>query len=143
LTRARQWSYTEAAVRLPLTLRFGLSIGLGALVVCIPLLPPEHVHLAGIEGRTTALVHSHELDGGDVRGSGASLTRSHGDHARAIFLTTVFERTSARVLPAALHGVAAVIVPILVPVATAHTRVGHRIHGPPGPVWLTRGPPLC
>jgi hypothetical protein len=128
-------------VRAPLIGRLALSLSLTAAVVSAPILPREHVHLAGIEGRTHVLVHSH-ADGLVASSSSApTLVDSHGDHGRAVFITSMSDRTvrlsaDHLVLPAAVS---------LVPAVTARSArwfdVADSSHGPPGRIWLSRGPP--
>jgi hypothetical protein len=121
---------------------------LGAFVLCPllvlgiladTLLPPEHVHLAGIEGRTHATVHRHALktDGG----SGTSVS-AHGSHDRAVFLNTVYDGGSGFVThtPAVVETAIAILpVPSLIERVQADD--AYRAHGPPGSTCPTRAPP--
>ncbi len=111
------------------------------MAVC-PLLPPQHVHPAGIEGRTAAIIHAHVVEFGDSARTGTSIGHSHGNHGLAIFLSTVLnsgpETTSAPVLPSEFD---AVVVPPLDFVRIVDPIQIERTHGPPGTAWVTRGPP--
>jgi hypothetical protein len=127
---------------MPLSVRIGLSVVVAVAVACVPLLPPEHVHLAGIEGRTTPLVHAHYLDGSHPREHGPSFTHSHGDHGLAVFLATVYDNISSFVqLPVALPGIAVIAAPVLVVLGASSGTFVQLTHGPPRSAWLTRGPP--
>jgi hypothetical protein len=139
-SRQRNGLYRWATVRLRFIARLGLATALAAAVVCAPMLPAEHVHLAGIEGRTHVLVHSHGEDG-LVQGSSPTLAASHGDHERAIFLTSTYDRTARLTADHAVLPTTAPVVPIFGTAAALHLDVAHRIHGPPGRIWLSRGPP--
>jgi hypothetical protein len=113
-------------------------------LVCGPLLPAAHVHRAGIEGRTGALVHAHAPDAERTPpgAGGAALGAPHGDHARAIFPDRDAE-TSARAAappPAATASLPATA-PTLEPSGIVVTGDAHRIHGPPRPLAAPRGPP--
>lgn len=122
--------------------RSGLCLVTALVVACLPLLPPEHIHPAGTEGRASSLVHAHLADGPDTAGNDGVLTASHGDHSRAIFLTAAYDRTSRFAPgPVALVGAAAMIAPLVRPLGIVHTSPVQRAHGPPLQVWLTRGPP--
>lgn len=70
--------------------RLALSSVLVVGVMLGALLPPEHMHLAGIEGRTHSVVHRHSLQGS---GSGPSSTSiaAHGSHERALFMSTFYD----------------------------------------------------
>jgi hypothetical protein len=124
---------------------FGVTTIAALAVVCVPLLPVEHVHLAGIEGRTQPLVHSHalEADGAPhTESAGQSLVAPHGDHGLAVFLSTVYNGTSRFVPQPALPFDALVtIAPTFRSLGVVHWSGPQTTHGPPGPVWLTRGPP--
>ena len=125
--------------------RSALAVVAALAVAALPLLPPEHIHRAGIEGRTATLVHAHEdvLDGGGAPASaGAGLRTSHGDHSRAIFLSTQYNSVSRFAPPPLAIVVAAVVAaPAFRIVATAGWLNAQLTHGPPGTTWLTRGPP--
>jgi len=110
-------------------------------MVSAPVLPPEHVHLAGIEGRTQVVVHSHTDGGFASTSSSATLVASHGDHGRAVFLTSVSDRAARQSAHQMWLPTAVALMPAFVEVDVPHTDVRHRIHGPPGRVWLSRGPP--
>jgi hypothetical protein len=104
------------------------------------MLPAEHVHLAGIEGRTHVLVHSHGEDA-VPQGSSPTMVASHGDHGRAIFLTSTSDRTARLTTDHAVLSTTAPVVPMFEAAAVLHLDVAHSIHGPPGRIWLSRGPP--
>ena len=57
-------------------------------VVSLQLVQAEHIHPAGIEGRTESVVHSHGV-GAPKAGTRASA--SHGDHRFAIYLAPIYE----------------------------------------------------
>ena len=126
--------------------RFPPTIAILVAVVSLPLLPPQHLHRAGLEGRTEPLVHAHLTDRSEPPAFPAgttALNSSHGDHRLAVFLNgdyTTPERAIGSALPA---GAAGVISPPTrdMPrvVARHHAR---RIHGPPRFVSIIRGPPL-
>lgn len=123
----------------------GLTFVTALAVVCVPLLPSEHVHLAGIEGRTQPLAHSHALDGvgaAQTSSQGHSLVAPHGDHGLAVFVSTVYDGTSRFASRPIL------VVDTVVAVAPTFRSLGlipsgqpQSTHGPPGRTWLTRGPP--
>ena len=69
-------------------LRPGVFVVVLALVA-LQLTRAEHVHPAGIEGRTRSLVHSHRVDVAPT--SQARAYAAHGDHRFAIFLSSIFE----------------------------------------------------
>jgi hypothetical protein len=73
-------------------IRRSVVLLLAISMVSLQMLRTEHVHPAGIEGRTESLVHSHSLVGkwGDTRARAA-----HGDHRLAIFLTPIYESAAA------------------------------------------------
>jgi hypothetical protein len=118
--------------------RLGVA-GLAIAIVCGPVLPPEHVHLAGIEGRTHVVAHSHVDE--SFAGPSSSLVASHGDHGRAVFLTSVYDRTARLLVPHVMLPATALAPPTFVASAAFQGEVVHTIHGPPGTVWLSRGPP--
>ena len=121
-----------------------MSVVLAFLFACVPLLPAEHMHRAGIEGRDRPLVHSHPLAAGGLQTAqpDSALVASHGNHDLAVFLSTVYDHSprfsSQAPLPA---GARADIAPVFRPIGPATLRSHHRTHGPPRSVWLTRGPP--
>jgi hypothetical protein len=114
-------------------------------VACLPLLPTEHVHLAGIEGRTHALVHSHVLDVAEdlpTGSAGHSLVTPHGDHGLAVFPSTVYNGTARFAhQPILLLDTLVTVAPPVRSRRSADPGRPQTTHGPPGPVWLTRGPP--
>ena len=115
-----------------------------AAVVSGPLLPPEHVHRGGIEGRTAAVVHAHAPDGDAAApaGCGPVLAEPHGDHALALFLRSDCTIGSRAAAGAAELAAVVVDAPLAIEPAGAIRRgPAERIHGPPGPVWIPRGPP--
>jgi hypothetical protein len=70
------------------TLRPGVFLLLAALVT-LQSARAEHVHPAGIEGRTSSLVHSHLADVAPI--GPARAYAAHGDHRLAIFLSSIYE----------------------------------------------------
>jgi hypothetical protein len=115
-------------------LAFALALG-GAL-------PPEHMHLAGIEGRTDSIVHRHSLEGPAGSPFGTSID-GHGDHARALFLSTLYD-SIARFIPhtPAVVNLAATIALPARAVERIHIDDVHRAHGPPRATTPTRAPPV-
>jgi hypothetical protein len=122
-----------------------LAVVVAFAVANVPLLPPEHIHLAGIEGRTATLVHAHEdvIDWVGAAGPrGAGLKTSHGDHGRAIFLSTTYNsnpRVAAQ--PVALLVSTALAAPAVHSIGITDRFNVQSTHGPPGATWLTRAPP--
>lgn len=115
-------------------------------VTCLPLLPKEHIHVAGIEGRNKQIVHVHPVDaaagGSDVSVLQFHGDQFHGDHGLAIFLTTVYDSVSRFAqAPTVLVATAAVIAPVLQTLGVVQACTVQSAHGPPRSVWLTRGPP--
>jgi hypothetical protein len=104
-------------------------------------LPPAHMHRAGIEGRVHAVVHRHVADGRATPRSGLS-EAAHGDHERALFLETFYERYSplAPDVPVAVETMNAFAPPARDDGWPAPDEA-HRTHGPPGTFFLTRAPP--
>jgi hypothetical protein len=76
--------------------RLALTLILATTVVTLPVRRAEHVHLAGIEGRNHALIHAHAVQ---LDLSSGLRVPVHGDHGRAIFLTTVFESAKNNTRP--------------------------------------------
>src|SRR5687767_5866191 len=119
--------------------RLALVATLIAAVVCLPLVPPEHVHRGGIEGRSEPLVHAHSSPVPRTVPSGhAGVEASHGDHRFAVYVDSdglSSQRFSVWV-PAApasrLH-----VLPLM-PGVLAARESSVPIHGPPGPVHVTR-----
>jgi hypothetical protein len=127
-------------------IRFGLSLLVTLAVVWAPVLPPGHLHRAGIEGRTKPLLHAHALTGADTGGgavrAGVSFGVPHGNHGLAVFLNLDYGRLPRFVLqPATLVGTVAPPAPAFAVIHTAARDVAETINGPPRSVWLTRGPP--
>jgi hypothetical protein len=118
-------------------------------VAGLPLLPAEHIHRAGIEGRTAPVVHAHFLDGPDTDVAPTqapdrhtSLKVGHGNHGLAIFLSTDYNGVSQfAAQPVALLTGIAMIVPAFNTIGSAHAGFVRYAHGPPRSVRLTRGPP--
>jgi hypothetical protein len=75
--------------------------------------------------------------------TGTSLTTHfHGDHRLAIFLTTVYDSMSRfAAQPMLVAGVAALTAPLWPSLGAQPIAGVVSIHGPPGIVRLTRGPP--
>jgi hypothetical protein len=133
---------------MPSIVRSSLFVVTAFAVTGLPQLPVEHIHRAGIEGRTTALVHAHSSDGADIdqvpatpRGH-TSFRVGHGNHDLAIFLSTDYTSV-LRVVPqpVAWVNLGAIVSPTFELLGSVHAHPVHWIHGPPGSVWLTRGPP--
>ena len=126
--------------------RSALTIALLCAVTSLPLVPPQHLHRAGIEGRTEPLVHVHLTDRSkpSTAPSGTTaLSFSHGDHRLAVFLNgdyTTPEATVGVAFPPATLGV--VSLPLRDVQRVAPRRHVHRIHGPPRFVSVTRAPPI-
>jgi hypothetical protein len=70
------------------TLRPGVFLLMAALVA-LQSARAEHVHPAGIEGRTSSLVHTHLVDVAPI--SRTRAYAAHGDHRLAIFLPSIYE----------------------------------------------------
>jgi hypothetical protein len=121
-----------------------LSVLLTAAIAALPLLPPEHVHPAGIEGRSAPIAHAHAPEWDAIAGgnsSTATLHAPHGNHAFAIFLSTDYTTASAFTQqPVAIVAAAPVMATMRV-LGSAHIGTAQTIHGPPGSVPVTRGPP--
>ncbi len=133
--------YTQCALQTPRTVRC-TAFAAALLVGLVPLLPQEHVHPAGIEGRAHAVAHSHWLEESEPARPLPSLAGPHGDHGRAIFLSAPYQRVARLLLlPVALAASTFVTAPALSPARTPHVEPPHQIHAPPGRAWLTRGPP--
>jgi hypothetical protein len=121
--------------------RSALAVLVAHVLLGTPLLPVQHLHRAGIEGRTEAIVHAH---GPGVPAAGACRTAfssDHGDHGRALFLTGDFTRPWAA--PVAAPPAASVIIASPEPDTGAVVAASDAplIHGPPLLVPVTRGPP--
>ena len=126
---------------------WGLVVALAAL----PLVPPAHVHRAGIESRSASVAHRHMVVGPVVSmpaPHGASLAPSHGSHAAAVFVAAAFdaadvvrvapEPASSRVpVPPPDHWVERVADPGDADLPHAPPPKSHRLRGPPaGPSHL-------
>jgi hypothetical protein len=127
---------TNARVATALT-----SLTLALVLVVGGLLPPEHVHAAGVEGRSRSIVHRHAV-AGDVQAPSQAAVTPHGDHDRALFLEAVYDR-AARVAPdlPAVVSAAVIVAPPVHPVAPVRASDVRRTHGPPGTSRPTRAPP--
>jgi hypothetical protein len=110
-------------------------------MACLPLLPQEHIHRAGIEGRTTPLVHAHTVEYFGTGSTQASLARGHGDHGLATFLTNTYDGASRVTLQPALQAAGVVTVTEFRVIGRADPMLTQTAHGPPRSAWLTRGPP--
>jgi hypothetical protein len=133
---------------MPFVLRSGTSVFIALAVAGLPLLPAEHIHRAGIEGRAAPLVHAHFVDGPDTNAAPTQAPRSssfrvgHGNHDLAIFLSTDYNGVSRFASqPSALLTAIATIVPVFNAIGPTHAGFVQHAHGPPRSVWLTRGPP--
>jgi hypothetical protein len=125
--------------------RSGASVVVALAVACLPLLPPQHIHPAGIEGRTIPLVHAHPVDGPGIgAGTGASdsFRSGHGNHAFAIFPGADYSAMSRFVpQPGALVSAPVMIAGVFRSVGVVFAGVVQTAHGPPRSAWLARGPP--
>jgi hypothetical protein len=112
-------------------------------LVGLQLVRAAHVHPAGIEGRTTSVVHTHGVE--VTSGNHTRTYASHGDHRLAIFLAPIYESVVRHSLNPPDH-------PALLPVTYRHDSTTHasRIlptrldHAPPGVLGLAgdgRAPP--
>ena len=121
--------------------RLALTLILATTVVTLPVRGAEHVHLAGIEGRDHALIHAHAVQ---LDVSSGLRMPVHGDHGRAIFLTTVFESAKNHTRPIA-QIFAPAYGPALHPGSDALRVVvverWNRPPGPPGHSSVDRAPP--
>jgi hypothetical protein len=121
-----------------------LVVALAAAVLALPLVPPSHVHLAGIESRASAIAHQHvivERSASQAAARGVSLTTPHGNHANAIFLTGAFIRDGHAGDPAPAMPLQPGIPPVLAPLGEVDIlTVGIADRAPPRPA-LVRGPP--
>jgi hypothetical protein len=116
-----------------------------ALVVtlaALPLVPPEHLHRAGIEGRLAPIVHAHGWsDAVAATPHGASLTPWHGDHSLAITLNGELTPPSR-----AMTGVPGLPAAAMIAPQSPHRHRfargidDRRTHAPPA-IRITRGPP--
>jgi hypothetical protein len=121
-----------------------LAVLAAAAILCLPLLPPAHVHRAGVEGRLVPLTHAHQVEPEDLAPTRRddSLAPPHGGHGAAIFLTTAVNRESSPAIDALLA-------PAGLPGTPPASRVWRTergpdaalVTGPPPRPWLTRGPP--
>ena|SRR5688572_24506178 len=124
--------------------RSALPVFLALAVVGGSLLPPQHLHRAGIEGRTESLVHAHPPDHADAAShfSETALTTGHGDHSLAVLLDGDFLASSSSAAHVSPPGaVATVVLPASKPGPVLATTGELFIHGPPRLVSVTRGPP--
>ena len=125
--------------------RLVLTLAVLAAIVSRPLLPPQHVHRAGIEGRTEPLVHAHLTQSAPLPApsGAAALSVPHGDHRLAVVLDGEYTTAAGA---AGSHGsIASVDVSTRPPRGTPRVvprRQTDRIHGPPRLVPVTRGPPI-
>ena len=145
LTPKDLWDYTHCGRFMADRLRSAATVVAVLAVAGLPLLPPEHVHLAGIEGRTAALVHAHEDvlgDGGDSA-PGAGLHTCHANHGLAVFLSTHYNSVSKFISqPVAVLVAHTDVAPVFRFIGIRGRLNARATHGPPGSTWLTRGPPF-
>lgn len=113
-----------------------------AAVLGFSLLPALHVHLAGSEGRAHSTVHRHSLDDAGSGPAGTSIA-SHGDHERALFLSTSYDSISRFVphAPAVVDAATAVL-PSPGPLESIRPDDARSAHGPPGSTDHSRAPPV-
>jgi hypothetical protein len=129
---------------LPVVVRSVLAAVTALTVASVPLLPPEHLHRAGIEGRAEPLVHAHawEIAGSSPGSTGTTLASSHGNHGLAIFLSADYTTVSRFIPhPIALLGTITVRPLAFEFLGTVLVESAASIHGPPRDAWLSRGPP--
>ena len=121
-----------------------LSVFYALAVAGVSLLPPQHLHRAGIEGRTEPLVHAHPPDQSDAAShfSEAALSPGHGDHSLAVLLNGDFTASSSIAAHTSSPGaVATVVLPMSKQGPVLATTGAPFIHGPPRLVPVDRGPP--
>ena len=123
------------------TWRSPLAVLVALLLFGAPLLPMQHLHRAGIEGRTDALVHAHGLDVPSARACRTALTSGHGDHSRAVFLSGDFTMRSGASVVAPSAASVNLTPPVPAEGAVVIARDAPLIHGPPLRASITRGPP--
>ncbi len=126
--------------------RFAATMAILVAVVSLPLLPPQHLHRAGIEGRTEPLVHAHLTDRSEPPTAPAGTPApsfSHGDHRLAVFLNGDYitpEAAGGSVSPPTIVGV--ITLPLQDGQRVVPRRHAQRIHGPPRFVSISRAPPI-
>ena len=128
----------------PMSGRFVTMMVVLAAVVSLPLLPPQHLHRAGIEGRTEPLVHAHHTSPSDSMtespATGAP-SISHGDHRLAVFANGDYTTPGHAAGSAAPPAAGVSLLPVL-DARSAVLRTGdHPIHGPPRLASAGRAPP--
>jgi hypothetical protein len=124
--------------------RLALVATLIAAVVCLPIVPPDHVHRGGIEGRSEPLVHAHSSPAPrTVPSSQPDVEASHGDHRLAVYLDSNGFSSPRFSVSAPATLVSRMYVLPLISVARSAPVSSVPIHGPPGPVHVTRGPPVA
>jgi hypothetical protein len=121
-----------------------LSVILSLVFITLPLVRPDHVHPAGVEGRARAIVHNHQIPVSTTGGSQAYA--AHGNHRFAIFLTSVFESVSSKTPQAPPHvlclpGFSSSNYPHLDVLGPGHAVRLNRPAGPPGELPPGRSPP--
>lgn len=112
-------------------------------MVCLSLAPPQHIHRAGIEGRSEALVHAHapEAASGRDTWTDEALENTHGDHRLAVALSHDSTTASRVSLSADAAVTRAVVVSPEIMIAARRDPSDARPHGPPRPAGTNRGPP--
>jgi hypothetical protein len=124
--------------------RSTLSVFLALAVVGVSLLPPQHLHRAGIEGRTESLVHAHPPDQSAAAShfSETALSAGHGDHSLAVLLDgDVLASSSIGAHASSPGAVASVVRPMSKPGPVLAATGALFIHGPPRLASIGRGPP--
>jgi hypothetical protein len=117
------------------------SLVLSLVLVASALLPPEHIHPAGIEGRTHSIVHRHSLYAFGPGPLAPSIV-AHGSHERALFLTTSYDSAPQFVAqPPALIETPVITTPGLGPLRSFQADDAQRAHSPPDSPCPTRAPP--
>jgi hypothetical protein len=126
--------------------RSALTLAVVWAVMSLPLLPPQHLHRAGIEGRTEPLVHVHFTNHPEPStppSGAAARSVSHGDHRLALFLGGDYTTPETSIGGAFLRPTPGVVSqPPRDMQRLVLRRNTHRIHGPPRFVSITRAPPI-
>lgn len=123
-----------------------MAAALVVALIGLPLLPPTHVHRAGIESRSAAIAHSHVIaDQATSEGAprGASLAPPHGNHGNAVFLVAAYEPTAGSTLitPPLIVGRVVISAPEPVRAGVVAPSGAPAPRGSPSPPDPVRGPP--
>ncbi len=123
-----------------LQMRFVGTVWGVATVAALSGLPPEHLHAADTPEFNPPVVHRHYVASHSTRSS-SSLER--GDHATAVFLSSVFDTIQKfAVGPPVVVPSAVVIPPPVAPLGHRAVSDSPPIHGPPKPSVPSRAPPV-